>query len=188
MKNSKYDQELLSTGDTRNVVDKYRCWTNEAIKADLGKSRFDLQVAIENLQHDFNAGTVVRNANAFNVKAVHIIGRRHYNRRGAMATDKYLDIKHHESVDEFVKAMRAQKYKIISIDIVPGAKNLDEIKLSKKCVLVFGNESEGISKELLASSDDIIQIKQFGSTRSVNVGVASGIAMYTWLQQHTKGL
>lgn len=183
-KNSKYDQELLQNGDTRNVLDKYRYWNNDAIKKDLDKSRFDLHIAIENWQHDFNAGTIVRNANAFNVSVVHIIGKRHYNRRGAMVTDKYMNIKYHPTIEDFVEDMRQDEREIVAVDILPNSLKLSETKLPAKCVLVFGGEGPGLSESMQKAADKIIMIEQFGSTRSVNVGVASGVLMYEWVRQH----
>ena len=180
----RYDPTLLEAGDTRNVLDRYRYFTVEAIKADLDKNRTDLHIAIENWQHDMNIGTIVRNANAFNVAAVHIIGKRHWNRRGAMVTDRYLTIEHHETVADFANAMRADDRTIIAIDNQPGAHNLSETKLDKHIVLVFGGEGPGLSLEMIDASTQMIQIEQFGSTRSVNVGVAAGIVIYIWMQQH----
>jgi tRNA G18 (ribose-2'-O)-methylase SpoU len=177
-----YDPELLKSGDQRNVIDKYRYWTVEAIKADLDSSRFDLHIAIENWQHDMNIGTIVRNANAFNVSAVHIVGKRHWNKRGAMVTDRYLAIFHHNTVDEFVTAVKGRH--IIAVDNLPGAVQLSQTKLPKKSVLVFGGEGPGLSDEMVAASEMMVAIEQFGSTRSVNVGVASGIVLYAWVQQH----
>jgi len=178
----KYDPELLRNGDARNVIDKYRYWTVEAIKADLDKSRVDLHVAIENWQHDLNIGTIVRNANAFNVAAVHIIGKRHWNRRGAMVTDRYLDICQHETVTDFVNAVKGRH--IVAVDNLAGSVQLSQTKLPEKTVLVFGGEGPGLSDEMVAASEMMVAIEQFGSTRSVNVGVASGIVMYAWAQQH----
>lgn len=176
------DPELLAAGDTRNVVDKYRNWTVEAIKGDLDTTRVDLQIAIENWQHDFNIGSIVRTANAFNVGAVHIVGKRHWNRRGAMVTDRYMRIVHHTSVDEFAKAVEGRE--IIGIDNLPGAVALSKVELPKNAVLVFGGEGPGLSDEMQTALSQMVMIEQFGSTRSVNVGVAAGIAMYTWMQQH----
>lgn len=181
---SKYDPELLENGDRRNVLDKYRYWSNEAIKADLDKTRVSLHIAIENWQHDFNAGTIIRNANAFNVSTVHIIGRRHYNRRGAMVTDKYLNIIHHATIEEFAKFMNEDTREIIAVDIVPNAIPLSETKLPAKCVLVFGGEGPGLSEDIQKIAVKTVMIEQFGSTRSVNVGVAAGIVMYVWMQQN----
>jgi len=179
-----YDPELLANGDKFNVIDKYRYWKVDAIKADLDKTRVPLHIAIENWQHDFNIGTIVRCANAFNVGAVHIIGRRHWNRRGAMVTDRYMNIINHATVDEFVDAMKSESREIIAVDIVPGAVKLSETKLPANCVLVFGGEGPGLSEQMQRAASKTVMIEQFGSTRSVNVGVAAGIAMYVWMQQN----
>jgi tRNA G18 (ribose-2'-O)-methylase SpoU len=180
----RYDFTLLAEGDRRNVEDKYRYWTIEAIKADLDVTRIDLHIAIENWQHDINIGTIVRNANAFNVSAVHIIGKRHWNRRGAMVTDRYLTIVHHATVDEFVEAMKSDQRHIIAVDNFQGATPLSQTILPKHTVLTFGGEGPGLSDEMVASSEQLVMIEQFGSTRSVNVGVAAGIVMYAWMQQN----
>lgn len=174
----------MEESDTRNVIDKYRGQSVEAIREDLDRSRHELEIAIENLERDFNMGTVVRNANAFNVRKVHVIGRRQWNKRGAMKTDAYLTIQYHSSAEAFVEQMHAEHREVIAIDIVPGAQALGEATLPRKAVLVFGSEGAGISEELLGASQSVVMIEQFGSTRSINVGVASGIAMYAWIQQH----
>jgi tRNA G18 (ribose-2'-O)-methylase SpoU len=181
---SKYDPELLENGDRRNVLDKYRYWSVEAIKADLDKTRFSLNIAIENWQHDLNIGTIVRTANAFNAGAVHIIGKRHWNRRGAMVTDRYMNIVHHDTVADFVKNMKSEGREIIAIDIVDGAEPVSKTILPANSVLVFGGEGPGLSEEIKAAAAKIVMIEQFGSTRSVNVGVAAGIAMFVWMQQN----
>lgn len=180
----KYDQQLLKLGDKRNVLDKYRYWTVDAIKADLDKSRTSLHVAIENWQNDLNIGTIVRAANAFNVETVHIIGRHHWNRRGAMVTDRYMNIVNHDTVSDFEACMKNEDRNIIAIDIVPGAAGLSQTRLPANCVLAFGGEGPGLSEAMQTAASKIVKIEQFGSTRSVNVGVAAGIAMYVWLQQN----
>ena len=170
--------------DTRNLVDKYKGLSNEEIIADLDKTRIPLEIAIENLAHDFNIGTIVRNANAFNVARVHIIGKRKYNRRGAMVTDKYLHIDHFATVAEFVQDAHARGMKIVAVDNNrPEARALAKTKLSKNSILVFGSESDGISQELLDQSDQAFYIEQLGSTRSINVGCASAVAMYEAVRQ-----
>ncbi len=181
---SHYDIELLIGGDRRNVEDKYRYWTVEAIKADLDKHRVDLHVAIENWQHDINIGTIVRNANAFNVAAVHVIGKRHWNKRGAMVTDRYMNVFHHASVDDFVNVMRTDGRHIITIDNFEGATPLSRADLPQHTVLVFGGEGPGVSDEMIAASEQMVMIEQAGSTRSMNVGVAAGIVMYAWVQRY----
>ncbi len=177
-----YDPVLLAEGDHRNVEDKYRYLTVEAIKADLAQTRHAFHVAIENWQHDLNIGTIVRSANAFNAGAVHIIGKRHWNRRGAMVTDRYLDIFQHATVEDFVKSVEGKS--IIAVDNLPGALPLSKTALPLDCVLVFGGEGPGLSDELRTAADKMVMIEQFGSTRSVNVGVAAGVVMYEWLHQH----
>ena len=181
---NQYDPDLLEHGDRRNVIDRYRYWTVEAIKADLDTCRLDLHIAIENWQHDMNIGTIVRNANAFNLAAVHIIGRRHWNRRGAMVTDRYLTIDHFATVAEFAEAMIRDDREIIAVDNLPGSVSLSKATLPKKIVLVFGGEGPGLSPEMVAASSKMVAIEQFGSTRSVNVGVASGIILYEWMRQN----
>ena len=165
--------------DTRNLVDKFKGLPNEAVVAELDKSRTSLEVAIENLSHDFNIGTIVRNANAFNVARVHIIGKRKYNRRGAMVTDKYLHIDHFATVEEFIADASARGMKLVAIENNrPESKPLQKAKIVPNSILIFGSESDGISQELLEKVDQCFYIEQLGSTRSINVGCASAVAMY----------
>ena len=178
------DPALLEAGDRRNVLDRYRYWTRDAIVADLDRRRHPFHVAIENWQHDFNIGTVVRNANAFLAAEVHIIGKRRWNRRGAMVTDRYQHVRHHESIAAFGTWASSQGLEIIGVDIVPGAEPLERTALPRRCVLLFGQEGPGLSPEARAVCVRVCSIAQFGSTRSINAGVASGIAMHTWITQH----
>ena len=179
-----YDASLLEEGDTRNVVDRYRYWTREAIVADLDQQRHSFHIAIENWEHDFNIGTVVRNANAFLAKAVHIVGKRKWNRRGAMVTDRYQHVRHHPTVDDFIQWAGNEALSVIGIDNVPGSEQIEKAEIPKNCVLVFGQEGPGLSEEMIDASLKVLAITQNGSTRSINAGVASGIAMYEWLSQH----
>jgi tRNA G18 (ribose-2'-O)-methylase SpoU len=183
-----YDQELLLLGDTRNVVDKYRYWSMEAIVADLDSNRHNFHVAIENWQHDLNIGSIVRTANAFLAKQVHIIGNKRWNRRGAMVTDRYQHILHHPTVDEFVAwsktANEGKPLPIIAIDNVPGCKQLESYKLPETCVLLFGQEGPGLSDAAIAASKDVVEITQYGSTRSINASAAAAITMHQWVMQN----
>jgi tRNA G18 (ribose-2'-O)-methylase SpoU len=185
---AKYDQELLKHGDTRNVVDKYRYWSMEAIVADLDSNRHNFHVAIENWQHDLNIGSIVRTANAFLAKQVHIIGNKRWNRRGAMVTDRYQHILHHPTVEEFVAwsktANEGKEMPIIAIDNVPGCKQLETYKLPETCVLLFGQEGPGLSDAAIAASKDVVEITQFGSTRSINASAAAAITMHQWIMQN----
>jgi len=179
-----YDPELLARGDSRNVVDKYRYWTVEAITADLDETRHDFHVAIENWQHDMNIGSIVRTANAFGAEAVHIIGRRRWNKRGAMVTDRYQHVSHHEDVATFVSWARAEGIPIIAIDNVPGSVIIETFDLPRRCVLLFGQEGPGLSAEAIASADAVVEISQFGSTRSMNASAAAAVAMHSWVTQN----
>lgn len=178
----KIDPELAKNGDPRNVVDKYKSWKIEEIISDMQDTAYPVHVAIENYQHDYNIGTIVRNANAFNVSGVHIIGKRHWNRRGAMSTEKYLTLYHHKTVKDFYLWCTDNKLPVIGIDNIDGSLQLNKVKIPKKCILVFGQEGPGLSTEMQDICHFIIAIEQFGSTRSVNVGVASGIIMYKYAQ------
>lgn len=170
--------------DTRNVIDEFKGVPEQEIIKKLDTRNHNLAIALENTQRDFNMGTIVRSANAFGVRHVYIIGRRQWNKRGAMMTDKYLHVHYVPTVSEFVAEMQKQDRSIIAIDNIPGSVNLSETALPRHAVLVFGQESSGISPELAESAAKIVTIEQFGSTRSLNVGAAATVAMYAWLQQH----
>jgi tRNA G18 (ribose-2'-O)-methylase SpoU len=180
----KYDPELLAEGDRRNVVDRYRYWRRESIVDDLDKRRHPFHVAIENWQHDFNIGAIVRTANAFQAAAVHIVGRRRWNRRGAMVTDRYQHVHHHPTMAEFAEWARAEELPLIGVDNLPGAVPLETFELPRRCVLLFGQEGPGLSEEARTHAVAVLSIAQFGSTRSINAGAASAIAMHAWIRQH----
>jgi tRNA G18 (ribose-2'-O)-methylase SpoU len=185
MNDERIDPELAAHGDSRNVVDKYRTWTVSAIRADLANTRTTLHVAIENWEHDLNIGSIVRTANAFNVAGVHIIGRRHWNRRGAMVTDRYLDVFHHPDVSDFVSATSGLD--IIAIDNLPGSVPLAHTAFPQQCILVFGSEQSGLSAELREHATKMVRIEQMGSTRSLNASAAAAVVMYQWQRQHILG-
>lgn len=178
------DPSLLAEGDRRNVLDRYRYWSVEAIVADLDPRRHAVHVAIENWEHDFNIGTVIRNANAFLVGGVHVIGRRHWDRRGAMSTHVYQHVHHHPDVAAFVRWCAEDDRPIVAIENTAEAESLERATLPERCVLVFGQEGPGMSSQLLAAAARVCAITQYGSTRSLNAGVASGIAMYAWATRH----
>lgn len=180
----RFDPELLADGDRRNVLDEYRYWSQEAIVADLDLRRHRYHVAIENWEHDFNIGTMVRNANAFLAGAVHIIGKRRWNRRGAMVTDRYQHVHHHRDFDGFVAWAAEAGLTIVGIDNIEGSVPIETTALPQDAVLLFGQEGPGLSTHAIEVCSQVCAITQYGSTRSVNAGVASGIAMYEWLRQH----
>lgn len=180
----RYDPDLLRDGDTRNVVDAYRYWTREAIIADIDRRRHRLHIAIENFGSDANIGTVVRTANAFAVDTVHIVGRRRWNRRGAMVTDRYQRLCHHDSTAELLEFAAAAGLTVVAVDNVPGSSPLETTVLPRDCLLVFGQEGPGITAEAGTGAALTVSIAQFGSTRSINAGVAAGIAMHAWVRTH----
>lgn len=179
-----YDPELLQRGDSRNVVDRYRYWTMAAIVADLDARRHPFHVAIENWQHDMNIGSIVRSANAFGAATVHIIGRKRWNKRGAMVTDRYQHVIHHDTVAEFVTWAKAEGLPIIAIDNVPGSVIIETFVLPERCVMLFGQEGPGLSPEAIEAADAVVEISQFGSTRSINASAAAAVAMHCWVTQH----
>jgi tRNA G18 (ribose-2'-O)-methylase SpoU len=180
----RYDRDLLAEGDRRNVVDRYRYWRHEAVVADLDARRHDFHVAIENWQHDLNIGTVVRTANAFLAREVHIVGRRRWNRRGAMVTDRYQRLRHHDTTAELLAFATDSGLTVVAVDNVPGAARIEDSALPRDCLLIFGQEGPGITDDAKAGAALTVSIAQFGSTRSINAAVAAGIAMHTWIVQH----
>ena len=178
------DPELLTSGDTRNVLDKYRYWRMEAIIADLDVRRHKFHVAIENWQHDLNIGSIVRTANAFLAAEVHIIGNKRWNRRGAMVTDRYQHVRHHPTVGDFLAWAKSESLPVIAIDNVPGCQQIERYALPESCVLLFGQEGPGLSEAAIEASEVVLEITQFGSTRSMNASAAAAVAMHRWIMQH----
>jgi tRNA G18 (ribose-2'-O)-methylase SpoU len=179
-----YDPELLREGDHRNVVDAYRYWRRDAVVAELDARRHPLHVAIENFGHDHNIGTVVRTANAFAVAEVHIVGRRRWNRRGAMVTDRYQHLRHHDGIADLLAHAATASLTVVAVDNSPGALRLEAVSLPRNCLLLFGQEGPGLTPQARAGAALTVSIAQFGSTRSINAGVAAGIAMHAWIRQH----
>ncbi|MBD8011969.1 MULTISPECIES: TrmH family RNA methyltransferase [Microbacterium] len=179
-----YDPELLAHGDTRNVIDRYRYWRMDAIVADLDTHRHPFHVAIENWQHDMNIGSIVRSANAFLADTVHIIGRRRWNKRGAMVTDRYQHVVHHPDVAAFTAWAAGEGIPIIAVDNVGEAVPVDRAALPERCVLLFGQEGPGLSDEALAAASGHIEITQYGSTRSINASAAAAVVMYEWCRRY----
>jgi tRNA G18 (ribose-2'-O)-methylase SpoU len=180
----RYDPRLLAEGDTRNVVDAYRYWTREAIVADIDQRRHPLHIAIENFGNDANIGGVVRTANAFAVDTVHIVGRRRWNRRGAMVTDRYQRLQHHDTTAELLEFAADAGLTVVAVDNVPGSVRLEHAQLPRDCLMIFGQEGPGITDEARLGASTTVSIAAFGSTRSINAAVAAGIAMHAWITQH----
>jgi len=183
---ARYDPELLARGDSRNVVDRFRYWSMEAIIADLDTTRSPFHVAIENWQHDMNIGSIVRSANAFGAETVHIVGRRRWNKRGAMVTDRYQHVVHHNTVEEFAVWAADADLPVIAIDNVEGSVIIETFRFPGRCVLLFGQEGPGLSDAAISAASAIVQISQFGSTRSINASAAAAVTMHAWVMQHVE--
>ncbi len=181
-----YDPELLERGDTRNVIDRYRYWRMEAIVADLDAHRHPFHVAIENWQHDMNIGSIVRSANAFAADTVHIVGRRRWNKRGAMVTDRYQHVMYHETVADLAGWAMAEGLPIITVDNVPGCVPIETFEWPEACIMLFGQEGPGVTEEATKVATAIVEITQYGSTRSINASAAAAIAMYSWVTRRGK--
>ena len=179
-----YDPDLLAHGDRRNVVDRYRYWTMEAIVADLDRRRHSFHVAIENWQHDFNIGTIVRTANAFLAAEVHIVGNKRWNRRGAMVTDRYQHLRHHDTVPDLAAYLHERGVQLLGIDNLPGSDHLESMAIPEKVCFLFGQEGPGLSEQARLACDGTFSIAQFGSTRSINASSAAAIAMHNWNRTH----
>jgi tRNA G18 (ribose-2'-O)-methylase SpoU len=183
----RYDPDLLAAGDHRNVADRYRYWRHEAIVADLDRMRHPFHVAVENWQHDFNIGSVVRTANAFLAASVRIVGRRRWNRRGAMVTDRYQHVAYHPTVEDLASWARSDALPVLGVDNLPGSEPLETFPLPQRCVLLFGQEGPGLSAAARERVDVVLSIAQYGSTRSINAGAAAAIAMHAWVRRHRFG-
>ena len=178
------DADLLRHGDSRNVVDAYRYWTVEAIVADLDSRRHPFHVAIENWSHDSNIGAVVRNANAFLAAGVHIVGRRRWNRRGAMVTERYQHVFEHPDLESLAAWARKEDLPVLGVDNLPGSVAIDAHPLPRRCLLLFGQEGPGLSAPARELCTAVLAIRQFGSTRSINAAAASAVAMHEWIRRH----
>ncbi|MGL5406752.1 MAG: TrmH family RNA methyltransferase [Propionibacteriaceae bacterium] len=183
----RYDPELLEQGDRRNVADQFRYFTIDAIVAELDQSRSSLHVAIQNWEHDFNIGSIVRTANAFNVAGVHIVGRRRWNRRGAMVTDRYIHVHHHPDEAALFAWLAEHGITPVGVDNLPGSVPLEATRLPQDCCLIFGSEGPGLTEEMVAGCQTLVAITQHGSTRSLNAGAAAAITCYHWALQHGPG-
>ena len=183
---ARYDRELLAHGDRRNVIDRYRYWTVEAIRADLDPHRHPFHVAIENWQHDLNIGSIVRSANAFLARSVRIVGRRRWNRRGAMVTDRYQHVVHHETVADLLAWARAEGLPVVAVDNVPGSVPIEGFRWPRECVMLFGQEGPGLTPDALGAADAVVEIAQYGSTRSLNASASAAVAMHSWVLAHAE--
>lgn len=164
-----------------NVIDYYKEWEADQIKADLDTKRLPFVAAFENISGDFNKATGMRNANAFMAKEVWLIGNKKWDRRGAVGTHNYMHLKHSESLEslwaenENIRGMRW-----VVVDNINGATPLPDYEWKPNTFMIFGEERRGVSQSAISLADDVVYIPQLGSVRSLNVGTAAGIIMYDY--------
>lgn len=175
-----------SSVDSRNVIDHYKYWKTEAIKADLERKRCqrseNFSVLCCNWQNDFNIGSVIRNSNAFLAREIFIYGRKRYDKRGTVGTHHYENISTFKTIEWLDELPR--KYNIVAIDNVEGATPIDDFVWPENTLMAFGQESIGLEQEVLDRAHHVVYIKQYGSVRSMNVACASAIAMYDWCRKN----
>jgi tRNA G18 (ribose-2'-O)-methylase SpoU len=176
--------ELPETNKPRNVIDRFSAWTTELIKDELNKTSFNYSVLFENIIGDFNFGTLIRNSNAFNTKSVYYIGNRKFDRRSTVGTYLYQTLIHLPERDALLELKK--KYTFVGIDCVPGSVSMESFSWPENTLMIFGEEGRGVTPETLLLCDHVVHITQYGSVRSLNVGTASGIAMYDWIGKTQK--
>ena len=171
--------------ETRNIIDYYHYWDNEAIKADLDDKRHNFSILCCNVVGDFNLSTIIRNSNAFLAKEVIIYGKKRYDRRGAVGTQNYTNFKYVKIIEDLKEVLHDEKYHVVGIDNIGDCKNIEKYTWpkDKHVLMIFGEEQIGIPKDVLSLCDDILYINQYGSVRSLNVGSASAIAMFSYCSQ-----
>ena len=167
-----------------NVIDEYKPMMLDEIKFDLSLKRAPFTSVFINATHDFNKSVGVRNHNAFAGKDIWFVGRKQWDKRGAVGTYHYEDIHYADCWDTFL--LHKPDGPIICVDNQQGYnhKHLGSFDLPKNSIFVYGEERVGIPLEILDSADYTLSIPQFGSVRSLNVSVASGIIMYEYRRQH----
>lgn len=184
-------KEAIANGDDhyrlweRNVADKFKPMPDEDIKAELQSTAFPYAVCFEHVIGDFNMGTAIRNANAFNAKEVFYIGNKKWDKRSAVGVHNYTEVKWLSTVDEFISLR--DRYVIVGIDCVPGAVSLPSYPFKENTLFVFGEEGVGLTPAMQAMCEAIVFIPQYGSVRSINVGTASGIIMHEFVSRFNAG-
>jgi tRNA G18 (ribose-2'-O)-methylase SpoU len=167
-----------------NVVDKYKSFSKEEIHADMQQKAFPISILMSQIAGDFNFGTVIRSANGFNVKEVFYYGKKHYDRRGTCGTHHYIDVKYLTSIEKLKELKK--EYRFVGLENGVNAQNMVQYTWQPNTLLILGEESCGISQEVLELCDDLVEIPMFGSVRSFNAAVAASLAMYDFVSKTTK--
>lgn len=182
-----HQQALLQDQDfdlwSRNVIDEFKDVPTEQIKQRLQATAFPYVVVAEMWRSDFNQATLIRNANAFNARAVYYLGDKRYDRRGSQGCHNYMNIHWLPTIDDFRKVKH--DFFVVGCDNVPGASSLHSYHFpqNRPVMLVFGSEGLGLTKEMQQMCDAMVEIEMFGSIRSLNCGTASGLIMYELVRQ-----
>lgn len=168
----------------RNVTDFYKEWDEEAIRSDLAQKAAPAVAICMNLTHDFNKGSVLRALNAFNLQELWLVGRGHWDRRGAVGTQNYSVLKKSATVEPVIADLRAQGYTILAVDNYDGAENVYDVSMPEKTAFVFGEEKRGLSQDVLELCDGLIYIEQYGSVRSLNIAQAAAVIFHEYRRRY----
>lgn len=167
--------------DKRNVLDKFKGWTEDLIRDEISKEVFPYAVLMENLIGDFNIGTVIRSANALGASKVYYTGNRKWDRRGAVGAHNYTMVEYVEDI-----SVLRNDYSLIGLENCEGSNDMRKFKWPKKSLMIVGEEGRGLSDGILELCDHVVSIPQFGSVRSFNAATASSIAMYDYVTKFKK--
>jgi tRNA G18 (ribose-2'-O)-methylase SpoU len=170
--------------DTRNVQDRFKHWTTDLIKETVKKESLPFSVLMQQLESDFNIGSVFRSANGFGASEVYYYGKKRYDRRGQVGVNNYFDIKFLKTLDD-VSSLK-EKYKFVALELTENAVDLRSFVWPNNSLMIIGEESLGVSKELLDMSDYVVKIPLMGSVRSYNAACASSIAMYDFVSKYKR--
>lgn len=181
---SKNKDYLWSWNQDRNVIDQFKQLPDEEIRNRLKQTAFPYAVCIENWLQDFNIGTCIRNANAFNAKEIFYLGEKRFDRRSSVGVQAYTELKFLRTVDEFMELKK--RYTIIGVDNISGSVPIDDFQYPENPLFVFGGEGPGLTPGMQQLCDHMIMLEQFGSVRSLNAGTASGIVMHDFVSKFRK--
>lgn len=170
---------------SQNVVDEFKGMSIEEIQSSLKRSSFPYAICFEHWVGDFNMGTGIRNANAFNAREVFYIGDKKWDRRAAVGVHNYTSVNWVPTVDEFLGLK--EKYVFIGVDNVEGSVPLSTFSWPDNAMMIFGEEGTGLTPEIQKHCQALVSIEMFGSVRSLNCGTASGIVMYDYISKFRKG-
>jgi tRNA G18 (ribose-2'-O)-methylase SpoU len=170
----------------RNVIDRFKNMPDEEIKKELQRTAHPVAVCMEQWQGDFNISTLIRNANAFNVEKVFYFGRKRYDRRGTVGTHNYTDIQFLDGGYDQLETLKDQ-YTFVGIDNNVSQKTFklgefDWNMLSKPPLMIFGEEGTGLTQQAIQMCHILVEIPQYGSVRSLNVGTSSGVLLYDYVR------